>query len=69
MKLLFTIISLLSVVMVFQVKNLEAQNNQTYKFNENISYRTSEEEKQNEYIAFLGSTKPGILWFGRINFE
>jgi hypothetical protein len=26
-------------------------------------------KKQNEYIAFLGSTKPGILWFGRINFE
>lgn len=51
MKLLFTIISLLSVVMVFQVQNLEAQNNQTYKFSENISYRTSEEEKQNEYIA------------------
>lgn len=51
MKLLFTLYSLLSVVMVFQVQNLEAQNNQSYKFSENISYRTAEEEKQNEYIA------------------
>lgn len=51
MKLLFTLISLLSVSMVFYSQNLEAQNNQTYKFIENISYRTLEEEKENEYIA------------------
>ena len=51
MKLLFTLLSLLSVTLVFRVQNLEAQNSQSYKFSENISYRTSEEEKQNEYIA------------------
>lgn len=51
MKLLFTLISLLTVSMVFYSQILEAQNNQTYKFSENISYRTLEEEKENEYIA------------------
>lgn len=51
MKLLFTLYSLLSIAIVFQAQNLEAQNSQAYKFNENISYRTAEEEKQNDYIA------------------
>jgi acetyl esterase/lipase len=38
-------------LLVIQPQNINAQENQTYSLTENISYRTADEEKQDEYIA------------------
>lgn len=42
---------LISILLILQSQNIDAQENQKYSFKENISYRTTDEEKQNEYIA------------------
>lgn len=51
MKSIFTLVSLVSVLLIIQTQNIGAQENQTYSFKENISYRTADDEKQDEYIA------------------
>ena len=51
MKSFFILFSLVSIVLLLQSETIFAQENQTYLFIENISYRTSDEEKQDEYIA------------------
>jgi acetyl esterase/lipase len=51
MKSIITPFALLLVVLILCGSQLSAQENQVYSFKENISYRTTDEEKQNEYIA------------------
>ena len=51
MKSYSTLFLLVSILLLLQSLNIEAQENQKYSFKENISYRTEDEEKQNEYIA------------------
>ncbi|MDO8952516.1 MAG: alpha/beta hydrolase [Draconibacterium sp.] len=51
MKSFSTLFLLVSILLILQCQNIDAQENQKYSFKENISYRTSDEEKQNEYIA------------------
>lgn len=51
MKLKLTNILFLSLVFIIEIQNVKAQENQAYTIKENISYRTAEEEKQDDYIA------------------
>jgi cell division protein FtsB len=51
MKSFSTLFLLVSILLVIQPQNINAQENQTYSLTENISYRTADEEKQDEYIA------------------
>jgi len=51
MKSIFTLFSLVSILLILQSQNVDAQKNQVYYIKENISYRTDDEEKQDEYIA------------------
>lgn len=51
MKSIITLFPLLLIVLVLSGSQLSAQENHGYSFKENISYRTSDEEKQDEYIA------------------
>ena len=51
MKSFSTLFLLVSILLILQSQNIDAQENQKYSFKENISYRTEDEEKQNEYIA------------------
>jgi hypothetical protein len=51
MKSIFTFFWLVSILLITQTQNICAQENQTYSLKENISYRTADEEKQDEYIA------------------
>jgi acetyl esterase/lipase len=51
MKSYSTLFLLVSILLILQSQNIDAQENQKYSINENISYRTADEEKQNEYIA------------------
>jgi len=51
MKSYSTLFLLVSILLILQSQNIDAQENQKYSFKENISYRTEDEEKQNEYIA------------------
>jgi len=41
---------LISILLILRSQNIDAQENQKYSFKENISYRTADEEKQNEYV-------------------
>ena len=50
-RIALTITFLLSVVFIAEIQNVKAQENQAYTIKENISYRTAEEEKQDDYIA------------------
>jgi len=51
MKSILSVLLLFSVVLISQTRKIEAQENQGYAFNENISYRTTEEAQNDEYIA------------------
>jgi dienelactone hydrolase len=51
MKSFSTLFLLVSILLVIQPQNINAQENQTYSLTENISYRMEDEEKQDEYIA------------------
>jgi dienelactone hydrolase len=51
MKSYLTLFLLVSILLILQSQNIDAQENHKYSINENISYRTADEEKQNEYIA------------------
>jgi len=51
MRLVLSIFLFLSVVFIAEIQNVKAQENQAYTIKENISYRTAEEEKQDDYIA------------------
>ena len=41
---------LISILLIIRSQNIDAQENRKYSFKENISYRTADEEKQNEYV-------------------
>jgi acetyl esterase/lipase len=41
---------LISILLILRSQNIDAQENRKYSFKENISYRTADEEKQNEYV-------------------
>lgn len=51
MKLNLILFSLLSISLFIQNQRIEAQSNQQYLLKENISYRSVDDEKKNEYIA------------------
>jgi acetyl esterase/lipase len=51
MKSIIKLFPLFLIVLILSGSLLSAQENQSYSFKENISYRTSDEEKQDEYIA------------------
>jgi len=51
MKSILSVLLLFSVVLISQTRKIEAQENQGYAFNENISYRTTEEAQSDEFIA------------------
>jgi acetyl esterase/lipase len=51
MKSFFSLFSLISIFLIVETQIIRAQENQVYSFKENISYRTADEEKQDEYIA------------------
>lgn len=51
MKSFFTLFLLVSILLILQSQNICAQQNKEYSFKENISYRTADEEKQDEYVA------------------
>jgi len=51
MRLNSTIFLFLSLVLIVEIQKVEAQENQAYTIKENISYRTAEEEKLDDYIA------------------
>ena len=51
MKSFLTLFSLVYILLILQSQNIYAQENQEYSLKENISYRTDDEEKQDEYIA------------------
>jgi acetyl esterase/lipase len=51
MKSFFTFFSLVSILLIFQLPEISAQENQAYLLKENILYRTADEVKNDEYIA------------------
>ena len=51
MKSIFTLVSLVSILLVIQTQNFYAQENQNYLLKENLSYRSADEEKQDDYVA------------------
>ncbi|GAB1453606.1 alpha/beta hydrolase fold domain-containing protein [Draconibacterium sp.] len=51
MKSFSTLFSLVSILLVFQLQAINAQENQVYSLKENISYRTQEEAQNDNYIA------------------
>jgi acetyl esterase/lipase len=51
MKSFSTLFSLVSILLVFQLQAINAQENQEYSLKENISYRTQEEAQNDNYIA------------------
>jgi len=73
MRSFFTRFFIILILLIAQVTNLEAQQNQVYSFDENISYRTAQEEQQDEYIAerckldiYYPTNKNGfttVVWF------
>jgi hypothetical protein len=51
MKSFSTLFLLVSILLISQLSVINAQEKQDYTLKENISYRTADEEKQDEYIA------------------
>lgn len=51
MKQILLTITILVFTHILQLQNISAQENSNYSFKENISYRTADEEKQDEYVA------------------
>ncbi len=51
MKSFSTFFLLVSILLISQLSAINAQEKQDYTLKENISYRTADEEKQDEYIA------------------
>ncbi len=51
MKSLSTLFLLVSTLLIAQISTINAQENQVYSLKENISYRSLDEAKNNEYIA------------------
>jgi len=51
MRLNLTFFLFLSVVFIIEIQKVGAQENLAYTIKENISYRTAEEEKQDDYIS------------------
>lgn len=51
MKSFSTLTLLVSILLISQLSAINAQEKQVYIFKENISYRTADEEKQDNYIA------------------
>jgi acetyl esterase/lipase len=51
MKSIIALFPRLLIVLILSGSQLSAQENQAYSFKENISYRTADEEKQDNYIA------------------
>jgi acetyl esterase/lipase len=69
----FYYLIIISIFFVTSFSNLNAQENQEYILKENISYRSTDEEKENEYIAerckldiYYPKNKTGfttVVWF------